>query len=155
MLWALARSGHQAYLIAAATHPDTPDEALTAPLVNEDDIYRRVDYPKNTVGDGFWQAHIAVARRRGLHPDVAAYLAGHDEMEVAEVGLTNRAVPAWALNVHSRSDDAWRRRLTAAHPKYPAEALEALASDSDDRVRRVAGNPKASDDVRSLAALTL
>lgn len=152
----MARSRHQAYLIAAATHPDTPDDALAEALVNEYDIHGRTDYAKNTVADGFWQAHLAVARRRGLPSDIARYLAGHEEREVAEAGLTNRAVPAWALGVYAESEDAWRRRLTAAHPNCPADALEALASDPDNEVRRaVAGNPKATDEVRSLAALTL
>lgn len=152
----MARSKHQAYLIAAATHPDTPDDALAEALVNEDQIYRRADYPKNAVADGFWQAHLAVAQRRGLRTDLARYLAGHPDREVAEVGLTNRAVPAWALGVYAKSEDTWRRRLTAAHPNCPPDALETLACDPDDDVRRaVADNPKASDKVRSLAALTL
>ena len=180
-LRALAASAHQAYLIAAATHPKTPDDALYDVFRGEDAISYTIRYPELVVEGGYWQASIALARRRRLPEDLLLSLAYHDDPEVAEVALVHRAVPAWALH-HLAGKDEWRRRAIAANPKCPGDLLDELSHDRERKVlvavasnrntpvdalerlsgsehqsvrRAVSQNESATDDIRSVAALSL
>lgn len=59
-----------------------------------------------------------------------------------------------SLRMHSQSSVAAVRAAAAANPATPHDALELLAGDPNENVRRaVAGNASASDGVRSCAAL--